>query len=296
MCIADAFNGAVYVYSATSGGSWVLQAVLQSPDAFNSNFGLATAIDGTNIMISANGVGKIYPHNLNNCRYISHSFSFFLIDAFTGAVYIFSLNTYNVWVLTATIPSPLGTFENFGYSVALKGNYAVIGSSDGFAFIYELIDSEWVIVKSLSSVSRLDYLGRSVALYGNTAVIGAYGYGNSVGQVYVYTRTGEAVWTLTATLRSVTGFNSQFGYSLAIYNTTIVVGAPGYRPGLFEKIGNQTDNNDGKVHLFNYNSVSNTWAVNQTLDSPAGYNSYFGVAVKLSYYRLVVGADGYRKY
>jgi hypothetical protein len=51
------FNGAVYIYSITE-GSWTLKFIISSPDSFNSNFGLALKIDGTNIMISANGQSK----------------------------------------------------------------------------------------------------------------------------------------------------------------------------------------------------------------------------------------------
>lgn len=53
----DAFNGAVYVYTV-SGVSWTLSSTIRSPDSFNSNFGLCVDIDGSNLMISANGQSK----------------------------------------------------------------------------------------------------------------------------------------------------------------------------------------------------------------------------------------------
>jgi hypothetical protein len=69
-------------------------------------------------------------------------FSFhFLVDAFTGRVYVYSLNVYNVWVLSATIQSPLGTFDSFGYTLDLSGTTAVIGSASdrGKLLIFYLI-------------------------------------------------------------------------------------------------------------------------------------------------------------
>jgi hypothetical protein len=128
-----------------------------------------------------------------------------------------------------------------------------------------------------------------VAIWGNTIVVGASGYQNNVGLVYIYNRLDNGNWVLSTSLNSVGGRNKQFGYSLAIYNQTIVVGAPGLMDG---KSGNYS----GAVYSFQYNAGSHQWTLNQTLDSPAGANSYFGVAVKVSNYRLAIGADGFRKF
>jgi hypothetical protein len=75
------FNGAVYIYSITE-GTWTLKFIISSPDSFNSNFGLALKIDGTNIMISANGQSK----SLFSSAFLTFLISFFL----SSRLFVFS--------------------------------------------------------------------------------------------------------------------------------------------------------------------------------------------------------------
>lgn len=148
-----------------------------------------------------------------------------------------------------------------------------------------------MITKSLTSLSNDDNFGRSVAVWGDTVVVGAYGYKGTDGLVYVYTRsTLTGTWTLTQTLTSVTGPNSQFGYSLSLFNQTLAVGAP----GRFDSTS--IVNNTGSVYSYQFDPISSQWTLNQSIPSPAGDNSYFGVTVELSNFRLAIGADGYRKF
>lgn len=60
----EVFNGAVYIYlhdsSDGTGEVWKLEATIRSPDSHNSNFGLSVALDGNNLLISANVHGKAY--------------------------------------------------------------------------------------------------------------------------------------------------------------------------------------------------------------------------------------------
>lgn len=120
--------------------------------------------------------------------------------------------------------------------------------------------------------------------------MGASGYKGTDGLVYVYSRGLTGTWTLSQSLTSVTGPNSQFGYSLAVFNQTIVVGAP----GRFDSTS--LANNTGSVYSYQFNPATSQWTLNQSIASPAGDNSYFGVSVKLSNFRLAIGADGYRKF
>lgn len=218
------------------------------------------------------------------------------VDAFTGKVYAYTLNSYNVWILSGTIESPLGTYESFGFELDLSGDYAIIGSANGYAFIYERSNDIWTLVKTMQSSNTRDLFGYAVAVDGDYAVVGAPGYSNTAGSVYIYHRDSTADWVLSQTLTSVAGYNSQFGYSVAIHNSTIAVGAPGYRPGVFGSQGSQTTNNTGWVYCYDFNPPTQNWALNQSIPSPVGYNSYFGVSVKISNYRLGIGADGYRKF
>lgn len=86
------------------------------------------------------------------------------------------------------------------------------------------------------SVLKEDYFGYSVAVDGGIAVIGAPGddssesvCGKNGGEVYVFRRAGNGVWSLEKTLKSCEDDGEHFGYSVAVNSVkgTIVVGAPG---------------------------------------------------------------------
>ncbi|MES9851044.1 MAG: cadherin-like beta sandwich domain-containing protein [Candidatus Thiodiazotropha sp. L084R] len=89
-----------------------------------------------------------------------------------------------------------------------------------------------------SDVEEGDKFGTSMAISGDTLVVGAPGVANNAcdgegdslssdsGAVYVFTRNG-GVWSQQACLKaSNTGLGDQFGASIAIYDDTLVVGAP----------------------------------------------------------------------
>lgn len=62
-------------------------------------------------------------------------------------------------------------------------------------------------------------------------------YNESHGAVYVFKKLGYANWTLLQIIDSVEGFNTQFGYSLSIFNETIAVGAVGFRAETYASSG-----------------------------------------------------------
>ena len=135
--------------------------------------------------------------------------------------------------------------------------------------------SQQAYVKA-SNTDDVDYFANSVAIYGDTLVVGAYhedsnavGVGgddsnNSVassGAVYVYTRSNDD-WVFDAYIKASNAqSNDWFGYSVAIYEDTIVVGA---RLEDSDAIGvNGDQNNDmasssGAAYVFK--KINNVWA------------------------------------
>jgi hypothetical protein len=76
-----------------------------------------------------------------------------------------------------------------------------------------------------------DGFGISVAISGTTAVVGAPGKNSYTGAAYVFVGSGTT-WTQQAKLTAADGAaNDQFGYSVAISGTTVVVGADGKNSG-----------------------------------------------------------------
>lgn len=129
----------------------------------------------------------------------------------------------------------------FGKSVAVSGATVVVGSpgdaqSPGAAIVFSRTANGWSEVTGLMAWDGVigDSFGFSVALSGSTAVVGAPGVVStptvvgSPGRAYVFTDTAKG-WLQTAELKgsnTVTGDN--FGYSVAISGTTVVVGSPGH--------------------------------------------------------------------
>ncbi len=106
---AGADSGASYVFARTSSG-WVEQArLLPSDGAGEDMFGLSVATDGARVLIGANG------HNAQGNN--------------SGATYEF-VNTGTQWVESRKLLAGDGVAgDNFGVSVAIHGDAAVIGAS-----------------------------------------------------------------------------------------------------------------------------------------------------------------------
>jgi hypothetical protein len=142
--------------------------------------------------------------------------------------------------LLATLADPgaVGTDE-FGYSVAVSGRTAVVGTPrancnnrcPGAAYIYTEGASGWPTTPTVTlndpGFGTSDAFGTSVALAGMTVVVGAI----DTGYLYVEGNSGWST-TPTATLNDpVPNVNpnspNDFGRAVAVSATTVVVGAPG---------------------------------------------------------------------
>ncbi len=101
----------------------------------------------------------------------------------SGSAYVFT-RSGGVWSqqakLTASDPA---AFDEFGYSVAVSGDTAVIGaygdddggSDSGSAYVFTRTGGVWSQQAKLtaSDAAASDWFGWSVAVSGDTAVIGA---------------------------------------------------------------------------------------------------------------------------
>lgn len=138
--------------------------------------------------------------------------------------------------------------DNFGNSVAIDGDYAIVGSefqedigaaNTGAAYIYRN-DSVlgWILQAKLTASAadrqQDDNFGVSVAISGNVAVVGAFqdgDSGSSSGSAYVFRRTGTS-WAQEAKLLASDGaMTDNFGVAVAIDGDVIAVGAIGADSG-----------------------------------------------------------------
>jgi len=223
----------------------------------------------------------------------------------SGAAYIFSRNTGGAdgWGQVAKLnPADLETLDNFGFVVAISGDTAVVGSigddeagafsNSGSAYIFERNhggpDNWGEVAKIIPSDGQADdHFGRSVAISGDTVVIGSADDdgGADSGAVYLFARDQGGInnWGEVVKLAaSDAAENGDFGISLAISGTTVLVGAPGI----------DTPAAGGSAYIFERNSGgSEVWGETVKIQSSDGASGDgFGQHVALYGGSAVVGA------
>ena len=147
--------------------------------------------------------------------------------------------------------------DNFGVSVALSGDTALVGSyaddvganvNQGSVYVFTRTGGVWTQQARLTvgDGAADDLFGFSVALSGDTALVGAYrhdvGANADQGAAYVFTRVG-AVWTQQQQLTATDGAAGDFfGDSVALSGNTALVGADAHDIG--------TNVNQGAAYVF----------------------------------------------
>ena len=274
------------MYSPDAVNQWTLDSVIYSPAGANGNFGISVDQDGQWLVAGANAYAY-----------------------YTGVAFVYQRVAKGSWKLHSRLNSPLGVSQGFGYNVAIDGDVIVVGTSVNDAFIYELVDGEWVRTKDLSNDMPFTGFGKKVDVSGDYVVVGAPQVKDTEGEAYLYYRTSSQNWELAHTFKSVGGWNTQFGFSVAIYNSTVAIGAVGYKQNVFGAKGVDTPDNTGWVYTYNIVQIpepvvspasedrrlSITIELVDSIQSPAGKGSYFGASVGLHGDSLIVGANGYRK-
>ena len=240
-----------------------------TPGATDATFNLSfTASDGVNIDTSAS------------------AFTLSFVPVWTAATLLHTLDN----------PNPYGTAsdDNFGYSVAISGDYAIVGapaeddgvSFSGIAYIFNVVTGSLIhTLRNPESNKSSNFYGWSVAMSGNYAIVGAVYTDNSSGKAYIYNvTTGALVHTLTNPNAYNTPANDQFGNSVAMSGNYAIVGAP------FED--DPSRNDSGKAYIFNVT----TGALLFTLNNPNAFGQAdgdnFGHSVAVSGNYAIVGAIG----
>jgi len=184
--------------------------------------------------------------------------------------------------------------DRFGYSVAISGNFVVVGAigdsdggtESGSAYVYVLNGSVWSQQGKLTAdfVTAYDRFGYSVAISDDSVVVGSYGdddAGGNSGSAYVFVRSGSN-WLQQGKLVAVDAANDDhFGVSVAISGDSVVVSAPDDDDGGLSS---------GSVYVFVRSG--STWSQQNKLtagDAAAG--DIFGVSVSISGNLVVVGAS-----
>lgn len=277
----DTAKGSVNVYEKT-GTSWVLMQKITAAngDAFD-NFGISVCVDINYAIIGA------YSDDIGT-------------NANQGSANIYKYNGSR-WVLMQKLTDATGAAgDNFGTSVSISGNYAIVGSSNddvgantdqGSVSIYRYDGSSWVLLQKLTDAAgdALDNFGNSVSISGNNLIVGAFaddvGSNSRQGSANIYQHKNNR-WELVQKLTDAAGLpNDNFGSSVSISGDYAMVGTyPGSIP----------TSNRGSAAI--YLRVGNAWGKLQNITDPMGNNSdAFGhaVAIDSSAKRFLIGAVNY---
>jgi hypothetical protein len=266
-------SGAAYVFRR-AGFNWIQEAKLLPQDGTAGDyFGISVSLSGNYAIVGAHWDDD----NGNK----------------SGSAYVFLLEGFD-WMEQAKLLASDGEIEqNFGYSVSIDGNYAIVGargdsdngSSSGAAYIYYRTDTIWAQqAKLLADDGAADDLfGAAVDIDNNLVVVGAYlddDQGSNSGSAYVYSRNGinwQQVSKLTATDGAVDDY---FGFSVGISGTYIVCGS--YQD-------NVDFSNSGSAYV--YHAINTEWIEQAKLSATdRAANDYFGYAVSISGDYIITGA------
>ncbi|MCK4873235.1 MAG: hypothetical protein KAS72_10960, partial [Phycisphaerales bacterium] len=132
------------------------------------------------------------------------------------------------------LPSDGAGSDEFGYSVAISGTTAIVGTrydddngiDSGSAYLFDTTTGQQLFKLLASDGAEEDYFGHSVAISGTTAIVGAWAdddNGDLSGSAYLFdTATGQQLFKL---LPSDGAMLDSFGVSVAISGTAAIVGA-----------------------------------------------------------------------
>ena len=328
---SDARTGAAYVF-VRSGGVWKLQKKLLAPDgAAGDEFGASVAVSGDTALVGASshdvagvsqagavyvfvrssGVWKLRKKLTDSAPsaigFFGDSVALYgdtaLVgvpgfdwlagtDAGAACVYV---RANGKWSLQQRLHADdLAPGDDFGGSVALYGNTAVVGApwhdigfktDAGAAYVFVRSHGVWkgqTPDLHAGDAATQDELGFSVAVSGNTAVIGAprHDSGGTAdsGAAYVFVRS-SATWSQQAQLTAHDGNASdEAGYSVAVTGDRALLGSP--LNGMLH---------NGATYDFARSGV--TWAQQRKLTA-ADYvlGAQFGSSVALGGETVLIGA------
>ena len=260
------------------------QKLIASDGRSSDTFGTSVAVDG-NFMI----VGSPFAQGPTNLS--------------QGAAYLYHKNSLGNWqFLKKLYASDATEYDRFGWSVDISGNTIVVGAWSntidgrfwqGAAYVFERNQggtNNWGEVKRLldSAGTRHDYFGWAAAIHGDTIVVGASEDRGRRGSISIFSRHqgGNNAWDQVAKRwPSDGGIADLFGYSVAISDNTIAVGA------FWDDIGLNTD--QGSVYILERDQGGlNNWGISKKLTASDGAPfDDFGHAVDIRGDTVVIGAN-----
>jgi hypothetical protein len=272
-------QGAAYIFMR-NGVSWTLQAKLNATDGLIGDyFGTSVSISGDYAIVGAPNDGVTF--------------------ASQGSSYVF-MRSGTSWLQQSKLIVSYGEYnDNFGYSVSINGDYAVVGApfrdanasfpDFGAAYIFVRNGSTWTLQADLlnNDLNVNDVFGSSVSISGGYAFIGTPNHDDAPltnnGSVYVFVRNGVS-WSLQAKLiapdHKTEGY---FGNSVNTNGDYAIIGS------CYDDVGSNPL--QGSAYIFRRSGTS--WALARKVDDGNGQSSgIFGSAVAVGGFNYIIGAIG----
>jgi FG-GAP repeat/PEP-CTERM motif len=262
-------SGAAYIYENGPSGWGLATQLLASDGAALDRFGRCVAISGNTVIIGAN---RDDDNGTNS-----------------GSAYIFK-NDGSGWAQVAKLTaSDAAQEDEFGISVAISGNTAIVGASatddagskSGSAYVFENDGSGWAQVAKLtaSDAAQEDEFGISVAISDGVAIVGAE-HNDDDGAAYIFSDDGSG-WAQVAKLAaSDASTDDYFGTAVSISGNTAIVGAEGD-----DDLGDES----GSAYVFR-NDGATWYELGKLTASDGAAVDKFGHSVAVDGSMIVVGS------
>ncbi len=312
------YSGDAYLFSVSTGN--MIESVANPNPSTSALFGHSVAVDGTSMLVGAPQAeypsplvveGTAYEINLStqivtqlsspapiNKGYFGGSVALDGVTALVGAgnetsggilgsgdAYLFS--EANGALISSNFNAPAWPhYAQFGSAVAETGSTVVVGApynnasgllNAGLVYVFDQIP----LTLTSPNAAYDGHFGSSVAMSGPLMVVGAPDEFSDHGRVYLIPISPD-VPSLPETVLSSPYLSASglFGWSVAISDGIVAVGAPG------DTLGFGVDSSAGNVYLF---STNGTLLHNLSAPSPT-YSAAFGYSVSMSGSLVVVGA------
>jgi hypothetical protein len=265
--------GAVYLF-ARSEDDWIFQEKIMAADgAKNDIFGSTLHLDGEYL-----AVGAPWDDDLGTE---------------SGAAYVFKREGSH-WIQQAKlVPSDGGSDNRFGISVAICGDYIIVGAffdndfgnRSGSAYIFHRNGTSWTeqAILKASDGAEGDWFGVGVSLDGDFAAVGSRyddnENGTDAGAVYIFEREGT-VWNQRQKLIASDGAEGDLFQTVEINGVHLIVGA---------RQDDDLGSNSGSIYVFRHDGSA--WVEQEKITASDGApEENFGNHVAISGNRMVVGA------
>ncbi len=275
--INGSFSGSVYVYKRF-GQYWIQTQKLSPEDGLTSDrFGWDVDIWENHMVVSS------LNDYTENQKYTGSSYFFTLID--------------DSWVeVNKVFPEDGGNFDEFGASILLRDNLAIVGApkhdalgeDSGAAYIYENQDTAWVFKEKVmaSDGSAFAQFGYSASISTGLATVGAYQEiinDDPLGSVYAFRNTDNS-WVEEQKIGPPELANEMnFGISNISIGNKLYIGA--------SRADSDGVANSGAAFEYAYNG--SVWEFQRKIHADDAQNlDFYGVSIAMEGEYIIVGAFG----